>query len=78
MPVRSSTASDQRPVGTDDTSAVIDAWLCSDRVIGGRDTPEVYAGLSSTVKPPVARPDEILLILGDFRGDIWLMDLDSA
>jgi hypothetical protein len=38
----------------------------------------VYAGLSSTVKPPMARPDEILLILGDFRGDIWLMDLDSV
>jgi hypothetical protein len=24
---------------------------------------------------PVATPDEIFLILGDFRGDVWLMDL---
>jgi Tol biopolymer transport system component len=29
---------------------------------------------------PLATPDEIILVLGDFRGDIWLMDLapDSA
>ena len=25
---------------------------------------------------PIATPDEIILVLGDFRGDIWLMDLD--
>jgi hypothetical protein len=25
---------------------------------------------------PVATPDQIILVLGDFRGDIWLMDLD--
>ena len=24
---------------------------------------------------PVATPDEILLVLGEFRGDIWLMDV---
>lgn len=24
---------------------------------------------------PIATPDQILLVLGDFRGDIWLMDL---
>jgi Tol biopolymer transport system component len=24
---------------------------------------------------PVATPDDILLVLGDFRGDVWLMDL---
>ena len=24
---------------------------------------------------PLATPDEILLVLGDFRGDIWLMEL---
>jgi hypothetical protein len=24
---------------------------------------------------PIATPDEILLVLGDFRGDIWLIDL---
>ena len=26
---------------------------------------------------PIATPDQILLVLGDFRGDIWLMDLAS-
>ena len=26
---------------------------------------------------PIATPDEIILVLGDFRGDIWLMDLDT-
>jgi hypothetical protein len=24
---------------------------------------------------PVATPDQILFVLGDFRGDVWLMDL---
>jgi Tol biopolymer transport system component len=42
----------------------------------------VYA-LSELVMPaylsgtaPVATPDQILLVLGDFRGDVWLMDLE--
>jgi len=26
---------------------------------------------------PLATPDEIILVLGDFRGDVWLMDLSS-
>jgi Tol biopolymer transport system component len=25
---------------------------------------------------PIATPDEIILVLGDFRGDVWLLDLD--
>ena len=25
---------------------------------------------------PIATPDQIILILGDFRGDVWIMDLD--
>jgi hypothetical protein len=25
---------------------------------------------------PIATPDRILLVLGDFRGDVWMMDLD--
>jgi Tol biopolymer transport system component len=25
---------------------------------------------------PIATPDQIILVLGDFRGDVWLMDLD--
>ena len=24
---------------------------------------------------PIATPDQIILVLGDFRGDVWLMDL---
>ena len=27
---------------------------------------------------PIATPDEIIFLLGDFRGDIWLMDLDPG
>jgi len=26
---------------------------------------------------PIATPDQIILVLGDFRGDVWLMDLPS-
>jgi hypothetical protein len=33
--------------------------------------------LRCTRPPPIATPDQIILVLGDFRGDIWLMDLDS-
>lgn len=25
---------------------------------------------------PIATPDELIVVLGDFRGDVWLMDLD--
>jgi hypothetical protein len=25
---------------------------------------------------PIATPDQIFLVLGDFRGDVWLLDLD--
>ena len=24
---------------------------------------------------PIATPDQIILVLGDFRGDIWMMDI---
>jgi hypothetical protein len=26
---------------------------------------------------PIATPDQIILVLGDFRGDVWLMDWSS-
>ena len=26
---------------------------------------------------PIATPDQIILVLGDFRGDVWLMELES-
>ena len=25
---------------------------------------------------PIATPDQIIVVLGDFRGDVWIMDLD--
>jgi hypothetical protein len=25
---------------------------------------------------PVATPDQIILVLGDFSGDVWLMELE--
>jgi hypothetical protein len=25
---------------------------------------------------PIATPEEIILVLGDFRGDVWLMELE--
>jgi hypothetical protein len=24
---------------------------------------------------PIATPDQIIFVLGDFRGDVWMMDL---
>jgi Tol biopolymer transport system component len=27
---------------------------------------------------PIATPDQIILVLGDFRGDVWLMDLEQS
>jgi hypothetical protein len=45
------------------------------------DSIAVY-GLTDMMMPaylagtaPVATPDQILFVLGDFRGDVWLMDL---
>lgn len=42
----------------------------------------VYASNEMLLPPylpgtaPIATPDQITLVLGDFRGDIWLMELD--
>jgi hypothetical protein len=27
---------------------------------------------------PLATPEQIVLVLGDFRGDIWVRDLDTV
>jgi hypothetical protein len=32
--------------------------------------PAYFAGTA-----PLATPDEIILVIGDFRGDVWLMAL---
>jgi hypothetical protein len=54
-----------------------------------RDTGQLNASFavyaSSEVSMPaylpgttaIATPDQIILVLGDFRGDVWLMDLSS-
>ena len=53
----------------------------------GAPTGEPVAAYSSTeiVMPaflpgtaPLATPDQILLVLGDYRGDIWMMDLNAG
>jgi len=37
---------------------------------------EMLATTLVTGTAPIAAPDQILLVLGDVRGDIWMMDLD--
>jgi hypothetical protein len=43
---------------------------------------EVYASSEMMIpaylpgSAPIATPDQIILVLGDFRGDIWLMELE--
>ena len=36
---------------------------------------ETVASTLVTGVAPIAAPDQLLLILGDFRGDVWMMDL---
>jgi Tol biopolymer transport system component len=38
---------------------------------------EMVASTLVTGIAPIAAPDQLLLILGDFRGDIWMMDLEG-
>jgi Tol biopolymer transport system component len=38
---------------------------------------ETVASTLVTGVAPIAAPDQLLLILGDFRGDVWMMDLES-
>jgi Tol biopolymer transport system component len=53
-------------------------------VTGELDEPMAVYASSEMLMPaylpgtaPIATPDEIILVLGDFRGDVWLMDLSS-
>jgi Tol biopolymer transport system component len=56
-----------------------------DSVTGALDEPMAVYALSEMLMPaylpgtaPIATPDRIILVLGDFRGDVWLMDLSSS
>lgn len=51
---------------------------------GALDEPSTVYASSEMLMPaylpgtaPIATPDQIILVLGDFRGDVWLMDLPS-
>jgi Tol biopolymer transport system component len=51
---------------------------------GALDEPMAVYASSEMLMPaylpgtaPIATPDQIILVLGDFRGDVWLMDLSS-
>jgi Tol biopolymer transport system component len=54
------------------------------RETGALDEPSTVYTSSEMLMPaylpgtaPIATPDQIIMVLGDFRGDIWLMDLPS-
>jgi Tol biopolymer transport system component len=71
------------PTGTNPMvrSAIRARRLNDDGLIGDETIP-VFASndmLMPAYLPgtaPIATPDQIILVLGDFRGDIWMMDLD--
>jgi len=62
-------------------SAVRARYFASDGLVDGAPIP-VFASndmLMPAYIPgttPIATPDHIILVLGDFRGDVWIMDLD--
>ena len=64
-------------------SAIRARRFARDRVCGKATRWQSYAS-NEMVMPaylpgtaPIATPDEIILVLGDFRGDIWLMELGT-
>jgi len=72
------------PIGT---NAIVRSAVRGRRVSSATGQPEsdpllVYAStemLMPTYMPgvsPIATPDQIILVLGDFRGDVWIMDVD--
>ena len=73
------------PVGTNAMirSAILARHFTSDGPVEGEPA-KVYASTDMLMPAyisgtgPVATSDQIILVLGDFRGDIWLMDLDPA
>jgi Tol biopolymer transport system component len=71
------------PVGSNPfvRSAVRARPFASTSGLGDGGPTTVYASMEMTMPAylpgtaPIATPDEIILVLGDFTGDIWLMDL---
>ena len=71
------------PIGTNPMvrSAVSGRYFDSAVGLADRDPIAVYASLEMMMPAyipgtaPIATPDQIILVLGDFTGDIWLMDL---
>jgi len=71
------------PIGTNPMvrSAVRGRYFDSAVGLADRDAIGVYASIEMTMPAylpgtaPIATPDQIILVLGDFTGDIWLMDL---
>ena len=71
------------PIGTNPMvrSAVRGRHFASTSGLADREPIAVYASIEMTMPAylpgtaPIATPDQIILVLGDFTGDIWLMDL---
>jgi Tol biopolymer transport system component len=71
------------PIGTNPMvrSAVCGRHFASTSGLADREPIAVYASIEMTMPAylpgtsPIATPDQIILVLGDFTGDIWLMDL---
>jgi Tol biopolymer transport system component len=71
------------PIGTNPMvrSAVRGRHFDSTSGLADREPMAVYASIEMTMPAylagtaPIATPDQIILVLGDFTGDIWLVDL---
>jgi Tol biopolymer transport system component len=71
------------PIGTNPMvrSAVRGRWFDSTAGLAEGDPIAVYASIEMMMPAylpgtaPIATPDQIIVVLGDFTGDIWLMDV---
>ena len=71
------------PIGTNPTvrSAIRGRYFDSTAGLADREPVAVYASIEMMMPAylpgtaPIATPDHIILVLGDFTGDIWLTDL---
>jgi hypothetical protein len=50
-------------------------WESRRRTLPAQPPDRAHTGEKPGVTAPTATPDQIILVLGDFRGDVWLMDL---
>jgi Tol biopolymer transport system component len=71
------------PIGTNPMvrSAIRGRHFDAPSGLADREPIDVYASIEMTMPSylpgtaPIATPEQIILVLGDFTGDIWLMDL---